>query len=140
MKNPFCFIFKYIFVLKKFKVLFLRNLNFYPDFSGHVGKLFDNKAKVNFLKFMTSQPGKQAVAIHIMPNISGSKGNQIIWSVKTWEIVSSKIMQKWGRETSSRHFLFFKKALYMRQKNTLVSIHFDSPRLRHTIKTNCIKL
>ena len=48
MKNPFCFIFKYIFVLKKFKVLFLRNLNFYPDFSGHVGKLFDNKAKVNF--------------------------------------------------------------------------------------------
>ena len=27
-------------------------------------------------KFMTSQPGKQIFAIHILPNISRSKGNQ----------------------------------------------------------------
>ena len=27
-------------------------------------------------KFMTSQPGKQAIAIHILPNISRSKGSQ----------------------------------------------------------------
>ena len=27
-------------------------------------------------KFMTSQPGKQTIAIHIYPNISRSKGNQ----------------------------------------------------------------
>ena len=29
-------------------------------------------------KFMTSQPGLQAIAIHILPNISQSKGNQTI--------------------------------------------------------------
>ena len=28
------------------------------------------------LKFMTSQPCKQTIAIHILPNISRSKGNQ----------------------------------------------------------------
>ena len=28
--------------------------------------------------FMTSQPGYQTIAIHILPNISGSKGNQAI--------------------------------------------------------------
>ena len=27
-------------------------------------------------KFMTSQPGKQTIAIHILPNISRSKGNE----------------------------------------------------------------
>ena len=27
---------------------------------------------------MTSQPGKQTIAIHILPNISRSKGNQAI--------------------------------------------------------------
>ena len=27
---------------------------------------------------MTSQPGKQTIAIYILPNISGSKGNQIM--------------------------------------------------------------
>ena len=27
---------------------------------------------------MTSQPGKQAVAIHILPNVSKSKGNEIM--------------------------------------------------------------
>ena len=30
-------------------------------------------------KFMTSQPGKQIIAIHILPNISRRKGNEI-WS------------------------------------------------------------
>ena len=29
-----------------------------------------------FSKFMTSQPGKQTIAIHILPNISRSKDNQ----------------------------------------------------------------
>ena len=27
-------------------------------------------------KFIKSQPGKQTIAIHILPNISGSKSNQ----------------------------------------------------------------
>ena len=31
-------------------------------------------------KFMTSQPGLQTIAIHILPNISQSKGNQTITS------------------------------------------------------------
>ena len=31
-------------------------------------------------KFMTSQPGLQAVAIHILPNTSQSKGNQTMKS------------------------------------------------------------
>ena len=30
----------------------------------------------SILKFLTSQPGHQTVAIHILPNISRSKGNQ----------------------------------------------------------------
>ena len=29
-------------------------------------------------KFMTSQPGKETIAIHILPNTSRSKGNEII--------------------------------------------------------------
>ena len=35
------------------------------------------------LKFMTSQPGLQTIAIHILPNISQSKGNQ---TIKIWSI------------------------------------------------------
>ena len=33
------------------------------------------ESNVNF-KFMTPQPGQQTIAIHILPNISRSKGNQ----------------------------------------------------------------
>ena len=29
-------------------------------------------------EYMTSQPGKQTVAIHLLPNISRSKGNQMM--------------------------------------------------------------
>ena len=32
--------------------------------------------KILILKFMTSQPGKQTTAIHILLNISGSHGDQ----------------------------------------------------------------
>ena len=39
-------------------------------------------------KFMTSQPGLQGIAIHILPNISQNKGNQ------TMKYVFSKIMWK----------------------------------------------
>ena len=30
------------------------------------------------LKFMTSETGQQTIAMHILPNISGSKGNQTV--------------------------------------------------------------
>ena len=36
-------------------------------------------------KLMTSQPGYQAIAIHILPNISGSKSNQ---AVKLGQLIS----------------------------------------------------
>ena len=42
---------------------------------GHIDKRLDPKHKVNF---MTLQPGKQTVAIYILPNISRNKGNQTI--------------------------------------------------------------
>ena len=68
-----------LFLFKKFfkkdeKGFFIFS-KFCPDFSGHVGKRLDMKAKVNS-EFMTSQTGKQTIIIHILPNISRSKGNQ----------------------------------------------------------------
>ena len=52
---------------------FLRVKRFCPKYFGHVGKQLDRKAKVN-LKFMLSSAGKQIISIHILPNISRSKG------------------------------------------------------------------
>ena len=68
MKNALYFTLKSFFVLKIFK------------FFGHKEKRLDWKNKVHF-KFMTSQPGKQTIAIQILPNISRSKGNQTVLSV-----------------------------------------------------------
>ena len=65
MKNAFYFILKNLFVLKLFKFL---------------SRLFGKNGLIRKLrltsKFMTSQPGLQAIAIHILPNISQSKGDQ----------------------------------------------------------------
>ena len=64
---------------------------------------------------MTSQPGLQTIAIHILPNISQSKGNQtmkygqLIEHSKT-NIFNQKLWAKWGSQTSSRHLLIFEKA------------------------------
>ena len=54
MKNAFYFILKPLFVLKIFKIL---------------SRLFGHD-------FLTSQIGLQTIAIHILPNISQSKGKQ----------------------------------------------------------------
>ena len=54
-----------------------------------------------------------------------------------------KPCRKWARESSSRPFLFFIKALYMSQKqvfSSLIWIYFCSPPFGHTIKVNCIKV
>ena len=56
-------------------------------------------------KFMTSQPGKQTIAIDMLPNISRSKGNQ---SMKLGQLIKynkcdnflQKLYRKRGRETS----------------------------------------
>ena len=55
---------------------------FFPDFFDHVGTQHHKKAKVNS-KLMASQTGKQIMTIHILPNISTSKGNpdNEIWSI-----------------------------------------------------------
>ena len=55
-------------------------------------------------KFTTSQPGKQTIAIHILPNISRSKGNQAMKFGQSIEfnmrnIFSEKSYTKYGRET-----------------------------------------
>ena len=70
MKNAFYFILKALFVLKIFK--------FSSRHFGHVGKtawLMIRKIRLTS-KFMTSQPGLKTIAVHILLNISHSKGNQ----------------------------------------------------------------
>ena len=64
MKNAFYFILKVLFVLKIFKFL---------------SRLFGNGLirKIRLTsEFLTSQPGSQTIAIHILPDISQSNGNQ----------------------------------------------------------------
>ena len=43
---------------------------------------------------MMSQPGLQTIAIHILPNISQSKGNEKMKFGQLIEYFSSKIMQQ----------------------------------------------
>ena len=59
--------------------------------------------------FMTSQPGKQTITIHILPNISRSKGNQTIKFGQLIEynmrnIFLKKSYTKCGGETNPRPF------------------------------------
>ena len=87
-------------------------------------------------KFMTSRPGLQTIAIHILPNISQSKGNQTMKFGQLIEynkrnIFLQKLCGKWGRETSSRPLYFLKKP-NMRWKQvvcSLVSIYVGSLQL-----------
>ena len=83
---------------------------------------------------MTSQPGSQTIAIHILSNISQSKGNQ---TMKFGQLIDynkrntflQKLCEKWGKETNYRPLL---KKLNMRWNQvvcSLVSIYFDSPQL-----------
>ena len=65
---------------------------------------------------MTSQPGSQTIAIHMLPNISQSKGNQTMKFGQLVEcnkrnIFLQKLCQKWGRKTSSRPLYIFQKSL-----------------------------
>ena len=104
MKNAFYLILKAHFVIKIFKFLY------WPF--GHVKKGLIKKIRL-ILKCMTSRPGKQTITIHILPNISRSKGNktmkfgQLIKHNMT-NIFLGKSYTKCGRETIPR--LFFKKS------------------------------
>ena len=70
MKNVFHFTLKALLVFKIFKFLFC--------LLGHGEKRPDYGKIMLISKFMTSQPGQQTIAIHILTNISRSKGNQAI--------------------------------------------------------------
>ena len=61
-ENAFNFTLKALFALKIFC----------PNFSG------DSLIRMLISKFVTSQTGKEITAIYILPNISRSKGNQVI--------------------------------------------------------------
>ena len=70
-------------------------------------------------RFMTSQPGLETIAIHILSNISQSKGNQTM-----------KLVQ-----TSSRPLFISLKKANMSWKQvvcSLVWIYFDSPHLPYS--------
>ena len=69
MKNAFYFTEKVIFVLMIFKFL--------SWLLGHKQNGLIRKIRL-ISNFMTSQPGKQTIVIHILPNISRSRGNQIM--------------------------------------------------------------
>ena len=64
MENACHFILKALFVLKTIKLLSL--------IFGHIKNDLTRKIKL-ISEFMMSQPGKQTITIHILPNISRSK-------------------------------------------------------------------
>ena len=76
-------------------------------------------------KFMTSQPGKNIIAIHILYNISRSKGNQTItfgqiteYNVRNFFLSKIHAEDETGRLVSDL-FLFFKQALDERKASGL---------------------
>ena len=67
-------------------------------------------------KLMASQPGLQAIMIHILFSISQSKSNQIMKFGQLIEynkrnIFLQKVCWKWSKETSSKPVSFFYKSL-----------------------------
>ena len=65
-------------------------------------------------RFMTSQPGLQAIAIHVLPNISRNKDNLTIKFSQLIEynkrnILLQNLSRKWGKKTSFRPLFIFQK-------------------------------
>ena len=83
---------------------------------------------------MTSKLGWQTIAIHILPNIWGNKSNQ---AMKLGQLIGDNkkniflqnLSGKWGRESSSRPFLFFRYAEVKASGLQLSLIYFDNPQL-----------
>ena len=91
---------------------FSRYLNFCLDFLIKYKNGLIRKIRL-ISKLMTSQPGKQTITIHILPNISRSKriekmkfGQLIEYNMR--DIFLEKSYSKWGGETIFR--LFSKKS------------------------------
>ena len=99
IKNAFYFKSKALFVLKIFKFLSL--------IFGRVAKQLDYKDKVNFKIYNVT--ARLTNMIHILPNISRSKGNQ---TMKFGQLIDydmrniflEKSYSKYGGETSPRPF------------------------------------
>ena len=104
MKNAFYFILKAPFVLKLFECL--------PWLFDHVEKK-DLIRKIRLIsKFMTSQTGSQANTIHILANISRSKGNETmkfdqVIVYRNRKSFLQKSYKKRGKEITSRHYFVF---------------------------------
>ena len=103
-ENVFYFNLKALSVLKIFK--FLSRLLKTTRKNGLIRKIRLTS------KFITSQPDLQTIAIHILPNISQSKGNQTMKFGQLIEynkrnIFLQKLCRKWGKETSSRPLFIF---------------------------------
>ena len=100
MKNDF------ISPLKLFS--FSRYLSFVMTFWSCRKKIFITKIKL-ISKSMTSQPGQQTIAIHILLNISRSKSNQVM---KFWQLLEYNMRDiflqisftKYDGETSPKPF------------------------------------
>ena len=91
---------------------------------------------------MTSQPGLQTIAIHILPNISQSKYNQ---TVKFGQLIEynkrnyflQKLCGKWDRGTSSTALFFFVNLIWGEDKCLQLSfVIFRQPLTCRTSKTN----
>ena len=99
MKNAFYFTLKKLFSFSKY-------LSFCLDFLVMCKNGLIRKVRL-ILKFMTSQPGYQTIAILILPNISRSKGNQTMKFGQLIEhhmrnIFVQKLYTKCGGETIPR--------------------------------------
>ena len=117
IKNAFYFTLKSLFVLKIF--------NFLSWLFGHVAKRLDKKDKIN-VKFYDVRAWLTKIVIHILFNISRSKGNQtmkfsqsIEWNMRN--IFLEKSYTKCGGKTSPR--LFFEKlklSISLNQQSTVL--------------------
>ena len=97
-----------MFFISSYKLFFFsRYLNFCLNFLVVQKNGMIRKIKL-IAKFMTSQPGKQIIAIHILPNISKNKGKTQVMEqkmeYKMRNISLEKSYTKRGRKTISRPF------------------------------------
>ena len=76
------------------------------------------------LKFVTSQPGKQRITILILPNISQSKGNQII---KFGQLIEyNKRNTEAERLVSGLFFVFWKSFIWGKSKRSAALFQYIS--------------
>ena len=97
-----------LFILPQKLFLFSRYLSFRLDFLVFWQNGLIRKIRLTS-KFMTSQPDKQTIVIHVLPNILRNKSNQAMklgqlreYNMKN--VFLGKPYTKCGAETSSRRF------------------------------------